>query len=105
MDWRIYYGDGSTFDSDMGAPADAPPVGVICICQRDLTPPHQPEVVKGDNYYYWSPAMQWQGSCRDGVIDRSLEREPTEALKQGRRLSRVDYAAIMNAAYADPDFQ
>jgi hypothetical protein len=31
--WRIYYADGSTFDSDQGLPEQAPPTGVICIKQ------------------------------------------------------------------------
>lgn len=29
--WRIYYADGSTFDSTMGKWADAPPFGVQCV--------------------------------------------------------------------------
>lgn len=29
--WRIYYADGSTFDSTRGRWADAPPFGVECI--------------------------------------------------------------------------
>lgn len=29
--WRIYYADGSTFDSTMGTWAEAPPFGVQCV--------------------------------------------------------------------------
>lgn len=29
--WRVYYADGSTFDSTMGAWAEAPPFGVQCV--------------------------------------------------------------------------
>lgn len=29
--WRIYYADGSTFDSTQGQWADAPPFGVQCV--------------------------------------------------------------------------
>lgn len=29
--WRIYYADGSTFDSTQGSWAEAPPFGVQCV--------------------------------------------------------------------------
>lgn len=105
MDWQIYYEDGSSFDSSQGTPAEAPPVGVIVIVQCDLTPPHKRELVKGDNYYYWSPAMQWQGIDRDGVIDALLERKDVIGLKQGRRVTRIEYNAFSTVAHQHPDFQ
>ena len=105
VDWRIYYDDGSTFDSDQGTPNDAPPVGVILILQRDLLFPNNTERIVGENYYYWAgPTMQWQGSDRDGLVDRLLERKDVEGVCQGRRLSREDFHAIHRAASNDSDF-
>jgi hypothetical protein len=31
LTWRIYYADGSTFDSSQGEPEDAPSIGIIAI--------------------------------------------------------------------------
>jgi len=33
--WRIFYADGSTFDSGQGSWADAPPFGVQCVVYYD----------------------------------------------------------------------
>lgn len=29
--WRVFYADGSTFDSSQGSWADAPPFGTVCV--------------------------------------------------------------------------
>ena len=36
--WRIYYADGSTFDSGQGEWADAPPFGVQCVVYYHAPP-------------------------------------------------------------------
>lgn len=48
MDWRIYYDDGSTFDSDDGAFHDAPSDGVICVVRRDG---EKVEFLSGADFY------------------------------------------------------
>ena len=106
MDWRIYYANGTTFDSSQGAPTDASSAGCICILQRDLVSPFEVEPLKGENYYFWGgPSMQWRGACRDAVIEALLEGETIIGLIQGRRMSRVDFFAMCAQANADPDFQ
>ena len=35
--WRVFYADGSTFDSSQGSWADAPPFGVVCVVYYHLT--------------------------------------------------------------------
>ncbi len=103
MDWRIYYADGSTFDSSQGEPNDAPPTGVACIMQRDAS---GREVVKGDDYYYWGgPTDQWCGADRDAVIETLLEGGTVEGLCRGRRQSRLEFQKRVTAAHNDPDFQ
>ena len=50
-DWRIYYHDGSTFDSTQGVPNDAPPTGVVCIIQfsREMGR----EILNRWDCYFW----------------------------------------------------
>ena len=58
MDWKVYYGDGSTFSSDDGEPREAPPHGVQVIVERvgERTMQHS----LGD-YYGWD-GVQWEAN-------------------------------------------
>lgn len=52
--WRIYYPDGSTFSSEDGTWADAPPFGVQCVVYYHESPYKTVDggVSDGDVYYY-----------------------------------------------------
>lgn len=101
--WRIYYSDGSTFDSNQGRCEDAPPFGIICIIYpNDLV---GRIIMHGWDWYYWVPEDgQWWGSDIYGVLDRLLHNLPLRALKQGRNVSSKRYGQIMTSADKDPDF-
>lgn len=103
MHWRIYYADGSTFDSNQGEHEDAPPFGVICIVYpNDLV---GRIIMHGWDWYYWVTEVgQWWGSDIYGVLDRLLHNLPLCALKQGRNASNERYRQMMTAADKDPDF-
>jgi hypothetical protein len=102
MKWRIYYDDGSTFDSDQGSPEDAPPYGFICAIGRDETDKRY--IMHGWDYYQWDKeANQWWGMDRDGLIDR-LCRNLVYAFKLGRTVSKTDFYDTMSRAHKDPDF-
>jgi len=103
VDWRIYYSDGSTFDSSMGDPGDVPAYGVICIPQPDEMVGRV--IMHGWDWYYYVPEdKQWWGSDVFGVIDRLCHRLSVVALLQGRNLSNKDFASVMGRADKDPDF-
>lgn len=103
--WRIYYWDGSTFDSNDGRPYDAPGYGVQCIVQ-----PHPDvgrTVTHRFDWYYWSPeTSEWWGSTDlfsvlDLVLHRTGVIDP-RTLCQARHSN--DYQQILAAALVDPDF-
>ena len=50
--WRIYYADGSTFDSTMGTWADAPPFGVQCVVYYHVEP-HKTIQTAGSDYSFY----------------------------------------------------
>ena len=108
--WRIYYDDGSTFDSRDGQPWQAPGHGVICIVQPDPHPPNysvNTQVLRGHPYYWYHVEWgYWMHSDRDGALDQlTADRKNVVcALKQGRWASYADYDAIVTRALADPDF-
>jgi hypothetical protein len=83
--WRIYYDDGSTFDSDQGTPEEAPGRGVQGIAQTDEWVGRQ--FIEGTDYYlYRYPDKdliysklkqpehngQWIGVDLYGVIDHLI---------------------------------
>jgi len=60
--WRIYYADGSTFDSTQGTWADAPPFGVQCIVWYH-TPPFKTVHTEAfdDSVYVWQGEGEKEG--------------------------------------------
>lgn len=103
VEWRIFYDNDTCFDSTQGKPVDAPAFGIICIVQRSKTVGRT--IMHGWDWYYHVPEEHaWWGSDTFGLFDRLLHRLPTEAVLQGRMVSRERFAEIMGWADKDPDF-
>lgn len=100
LTWRIYYGDGSTFDSSQGTPEDAPPINVQVIVQPNKD--NGRETVHQWDWYYWQ-GEHWYGCDLWGLLDQLLWNKVT-AVKQGRMLPQEAYDSILKSAMADPDF-
>lgn len=103
MIWRIFYADGSTFDSTQGAPDDAPGYGVEVIVQPDPTPGvgNVGYVVLAGYDWYARHTVdeEWFGVAGDASIwDLILHREPIVGVCQGRRMSRARYHALLDDA-------
>lgn len=100
--WRIYYSDGSTFDSTMGGPEGAPPFGFVCAVGYDETGARY--IMHGWDHYQWDvDTAQWWGMDLCGLFDR-LTRNLVFAYKQGRTVTKTDFQRIMQTAHTDPDF-
>ncbi len=100
--WRVYYDDGSTFDSTQGNPDNAPPWGVICINQISVE--HGRNIAAYLDYYVYDPEDGWIGIKWDGVIDRLANRLSLDGFLVGRTVSRHRFQEIMLKADKDPDF-
>ena len=101
-DWRIYYDDGSTFDSLMGEPHEAPPRGFICAIGYDEVGIRY--IMNGwDHYCFDKESNQWWGCEIHGLIDR-LCLNRVYAYKLGRTVTRTKWQEIMALADRDPDF-
>jgi len=101
-DWRIYYDDGSTFDSSQGLPHDAPPEGFIAAIGYDETGKRY-IMQTYDFYGYDEASSQWWGHNLPGLLDR-LRRNVVYAYKEGRTVTKSEFGAIMGRANSDPDF-
>lgn len=103
MRWRIYYGDGSTFDSTMGGPQDAPVAGFICAVGYSR---HGTRfIAHGYDFYRWEPGDQvWLGIDWWGIVDRLRFGGEFIGFKEGRMVSADRFQELMNTAHRDPDF-
>lgn len=109
VEWRIYYGDESTFDSTQGDPEDAPSHGVVCIVMND--PDVGRLILKSWDWYYFKRSDEkgdwgWYGADIYGMLDWFMS-EPRicSSLKMGRTFANPRYQAVCNAALEDTDFQ
>jgi hypothetical protein len=99
LQWRIYYGDGSTFSSEDGEPQNAPCRNVICIVEANDDLGRY--IVHRRDYYWWSEA--WYGGDIFGLFDY-LSDAGYKVVKFGRTLPNAAYRAIYHEAVHDPDF-
>lgn len=101
--WRIYYDNGTTFDSTDGSPKDAPSFGVICIVQPNEYTGRT--VVSGYDWYYLNTEIdEWWQSDIHGLLDNLLHNFPITAVKQGRNAPDKTFKGILEKAILDPDF-
>lgn len=99
--WRIYYADGSIFDSTMGEPEDAPGHGIVAVVDRNEQLGRV--VLSGWDWMYYDGA-EWYGADLHGMLDRLLHRLTTRAVLQGRMVNQSQWEDIMDRAVTDPDF-
>ena len=101
--WRIYYGDGSTYD---GPVADAPPVDVQCIVKTDVrgSPYEVGRLVCHSFDYYIYADDEWLGlNTLVDLVDHVLFRSVGKVLK-GRMIPNHMFEAILDRANKDEDF-
>ena len=97
MQWKLYYGDGTTFSDQDGSPADAPAWDVQVIAMAaDISIGRR----TASNDYYWFEHGQWFGGDFVGLID-FLAR--SGVVKFGRSIPRPKFEILLNKAVLDPD--
>lgn len=103
IQWRIYYDDGTTFDSSQGTPSAAPSFGVQCIVTND---PDVNRVIlhRWDYYFFHEGDSEWYGCDWFGWFDHCLHNKPVTALKAGRTIPTVRFNQIYQNAVNDKDF-
>jgi hypothetical protein len=98
--WRIYYGDGSTYDNLSGPVQKAPARGVQAIAMRDE---RVGRLVWHSKDFYWYDGETWVGGDVFGLWDY-LVRPGWKKVVFGRTLARPDFDALLAKAMDDPDF-
>lgn len=103
-DWRIYYADGSTFDSTIGEPGSAPSYGVQVILIREGR--FNRRVLKLGDYYLFRPSLnRWTEHEDAASVIIAAAGEPWVTLICGSYLRESDFEQVLIRAVDDPDFQ
>lgn len=102
LQWRIWYGDGTTFSSAEGSPYYAPRQNVQVIAGADPLVGRYMAAAR-DAYWWDISAQRWFGGDRWGEWDYMCQLGPRVVL-YGRTVSDDAYNACIAAALADPDF-
>lgn len=79
--WRIYYADGSTFSSEDGTWAEAPPFGVQCVV-----------------YYHAPPRKTLHREANDPSVYYYLGEDELEGHKLGLWMDSEGYYRILDTA-------
>ena len=104
--WRIYYEDGSVFDSFQGLPEDSPGRGVQGILiWRDSPPPGLKHVQRhtGCDWYGFREG-EWFKHDQAGMEDQVVE-YPGVVMRQGRATGAHNWDMILKRMNTDPDYQ
>lgn len=127
LDWRIYYGDGSTYDSEDGPAESAPGYNLQCIVWADEKMGKM--LLRGGDFYLYRHGS-WLSVDTFGLLDQlqdmgilerregkySLWGEEVNQLdfyfklidagivKTGRNIPRQEFEAIQARALHDKDF-
>ncbi len=109
MEYRIYYGDGSTYGGDVSkAPAAKDRDGVQCIIWNDpdLTNQQIGRVVMHDyDIYICSSDIGWHGTNKYADLMMHLENGKVLRVLSGLWIDREKYKEIERRATKDPTFK
>jgi len=97
-EWLIFYGDGSTYGNEDGAPWDAPALDVQVIV---MSKPYQTQAK--EHFYVWDnrgEGWRWYGCNEFGMYDY-LMKPGWKKVIFGRKIARADFAHILQRAHKD----
>ncbi len=99
LTWRVYYGDGTSFDSSDGRPAEAPGRNVQVIVMPDERTGRYLQCMH--DFYVWRG--RWVGVDQYGLWDYLADPGWARVLF-GRTIEHDTFSRIYQDAKRDPDF-
>ncbi len=103
MDWKIWYGNGTTFSSEKGMSNDAPTTNVQAVVVRDTdtSGSNVGHFVLQRRDYYWHESDEWYCGDIFGLFDFLMR---SGLVKFGRSIPNSEYRQIMKRIENDSDF-
>ena len=108
MRFRIYYGDGSTYDGETQADAFAAPVLDVQIVKQEADNERGFTLRHGSNFYCWEdrPVARWSGKGDVfGLQDYYGYQTGPQKVLIGREIYDDTYQEICRRAVADGPFE
>jgi len=105
MDWRIYYGDGSSFSSEDGEPHEIPEgkrhnVMVCAVANRQLT---GRDCWNQSDFYIYRTDIGWTPVDWTGLLDQVLHCvDKISCVLQGRTCETETFQRILRLARTEP---
>lgn len=97
--WKIWYSDGTTFDSDQGSPVDAPAKGVALVQTEDGRCGRRN--LKMQDWYRWCPRSDRWFDGDAYTLLREHQRHGTVTALPGEYMRDDDFEKILIAAHED----
>jgi len=105
MRWRIYYADGTTYDSDQGDPWDAPATRVILILNRHHDSREAAYFQWMNDYYLWKDNRWYATDYGALMFYWFIEKyDHPRASLAGETVDNETWNRIREIAKADKDF-
>ena len=95
--WKIYYGDGSTFSNADGPPESAPCTRVICVAFFDDD--NRRRICHQADYYCWD-GKRWYSADASGFW-QYMQEPGFKVVKFGREIGDLQYRSVMSTAMND----
>ena len=93
-DWKLYYGDSSTFSNEDGGAESAPCTRVICVAFYDED--GRRKICHQADYYLWDGA-RWYSADASGFW-QYMQEPGFKVVKFGREIGDLKYREIMTFA-------
>lgn len=97
--WKIFFADGTTFDSDQGSPAEAPPKPVAVILTEDGRCGRR--VLKLMDWYRWSEQDDRWYDCEAFDVLFALAEHGTVTARRGVYMLEAEFEKILISAHND----
>ena len=94
INWKIYYGDGSTFTNEDGGAEQAPCGRVICVAFYDED--NRRKICHQADYYLWD-GKRWYSADISGFM-QYMQEPGFKVVKFGREIGDLKYREIMTKA-------
>jgi len=98
MEWKVYFGDGSTYSDEDGPIEEIPKRDCQVIAKKDEETGFY--VLSGRDYYWYDE--EWYHGDKFGLYDY-LIRPGFKLVLFGRTLSNQEFSDILQRARDDPD--
>lgn len=103
MKWRIYYGDGTTYDGETQEDAFNAPTKNVQLTKQEADNERGHSIRHGSDFHCWE-GFRWGGKDREGLVDYIIHHQGPQKILLGREIHDETYQKICRQAVKDGCF-